>query len=521
MRVDVLVIGAGATGAGIARDLSMRGAKVLLLERGDICAGASGGNHGMLHSGARYAAKDPGSARECATESKVLRHIAPECIEDTGGLFIKLEQDEEDYQHHFENGCRGAGIELVRMDPREIFSLEPRLATTIECGFSVPDASIDPFRLVLENVESARRSGAIVKNYCIVTEMTRADGRITEIAYLDRRNGEKQHVRADVVVNAAGAWADDVARLAGCNIDLIRDYGAMLVFNGRAVDRLINRLRPPSDGDIIVPNHTSMIAGTTSRQLDRGEEARPVDAEVERLHRGAIEMVPELKCCRLIRCYGGIRPLVAAGGRESSRSYRLVEHEAEGVENLISIIGGKLTTYRSMAEAASDAVARRIGLTTSCRTAVEPLTDQREPVGPSSLNFSQKLSFERRYGGIPVSMLSSTSSPRPGVESCSCEQVMRFELEHHARSEDVQSLSDLMRRTRAGMGYCQGVSCTWEMLAALASRPELNPEAMLRSFLEERARGLEPILSGDQLRQEIFRAHLLVDDVSNGKGGRE
>jgi glycerol-3-phosphate dehydrogenase len=492
----------------------MRGAKVLLLEKGDLCAGASGGNHGMLHSGARYAVKDPGSARECAVESDVLRNIAPGCIEDTGGLFIRLEQDEEDYQQRFENGCRSAGIKLERMDRQDIFSLEPCLTTNIESGFSVPDGSIDPFRLVLENVGSARRSGAIVKNYCPVTEMTRADGRIVEIIYQDRRNGEKHRVQADVVVNAAGAWADEVAQLAGCDLHLIRDYGALLVFNGRSVDRLINRLRPPSDGDIIVPNHTSMIVGTTSRQLKRGEEARPDATEIERLHRDAIEMVPELRCCRLIRSYGGIRPLAAAGGRGSSRSYRLVEHEAEGVGNLISIIGGKLTTYRSMAEAASDAAARMIGLRASCRTAIEPLSDHRGPVETSTLTFSQKLSFEHRYGGVPVSMLGDASSKRSSVQSCSCEQVMRFELDHYARSEDVRGISDLMRRTRAGMGYCQGVSCTWEMLASLASRPELDPKEMLRSFLEERGRGLEPILSGDQLRQEIFRVHLLVEDSS-------
>ena len=98
---DVIIIGGGATGAGTARDCAMRGLKVLLVERFDITTGATGRNHGLLHSGARYAVTDQESARECIKENMILRRIARHCVEDTGGLFITLPEDDLDYQKKF------------------------------------------------------------------------------------------------------------------------------------------------------------------------------------------------------------------------------------------------------------------------------------------------------------------------------------------------------------------------------------------------------------------------------------
>ena len=111
---DVIVIGGGATGAGTARDCAMRGLKTLLVERLDFTAGATGRNHGLLHSGARYAHTDPESAAECIKENMILRRIARHCVEDTGGLFITLPEDGLDYQNAFVQDCLNAGIQIGR-----------------------------------------------------------------------------------------------------------------------------------------------------------------------------------------------------------------------------------------------------------------------------------------------------------------------------------------------------------------------------------------------------------------------
>ena len=95
MQTQVLIIGAGITGCGLARDLALRGVPAMVVDKGDLDSGASGSNHGLLHSGARYVASDPESARECRRESALLKRLAPHCVEDTGGLFVAVEGDDE------------------------------------------------------------------------------------------------------------------------------------------------------------------------------------------------------------------------------------------------------------------------------------------------------------------------------------------------------------------------------------------------------------------------------------------
>ncbi len=122
---DVIIIGGGATGAGIARDCALRGLSVTLLERHDIATGATGRNHGLLHSGARYAVTDGESARECIAENQILKRIARHCIEPTDGLFITLPEDDLAFQDTFITACTAAGIQAEAMDPALARRLEP------------------------------------------------------------------------------------------------------------------------------------------------------------------------------------------------------------------------------------------------------------------------------------------------------------------------------------------------------------------------------------------------------------
>ena len=122
---DVIIIGGGATGAGIARDCALRGINCILLERRDIATGATGRNHGLLHSGARYAVNDQESAEECIKENKILRNIARHCVDETEGLFITLPEDSLDYQKTFIESCTKSGIEAVAIDPKLAQIMEP------------------------------------------------------------------------------------------------------------------------------------------------------------------------------------------------------------------------------------------------------------------------------------------------------------------------------------------------------------------------------------------------------------
>ena len=154
--VDVLVIGGGATGAGILRDLARRGMKALLVERSDFATGTSGRYHGLLHSGGRYVAKDRQAAEECVEENRVLRRIAPASIEDTGGYFVATPDDPDDYVAAFPENCRLAGVDCDEIAIKDLLGREPALNPQIRRAFRVPDGSIEPWMLIEATVADAR-----------------------------------------------------------------------------------------------------------------------------------------------------------------------------------------------------------------------------------------------------------------------------------------------------------------------------------------------------------------------------
>jgi len=497
MRKDVLVIGGGATGAGIARDLAQRGVECLLLEMGDYCHGASGGNHGLLHSGARYAVKDAVSASECAAENIVLKEIAPFAIEDTGGLFVSLPEDDPDFVDLFAASCRSAGVPTEELTSKEAIACEPGLDPKVVSCFKVPDGSVDPFSLVQANMDDARSAGATVLNHCAVSGMTVQDGRVVKVEVRDRRGGLPSSIVPELVVNAAGAWVADVASMAGCHVPMGLDQGSMLVLDGRQCRHVMNRLRQPSNGDIAVPNHTSTILGTTSRLARSPTDVAVSKEDVELLIKEASAMLPSLRECRAIRTYGGVRPLLGGGGREASRSFAIMSDDK--VDNLLSVAGGKLTTYRLMAEKVSDRVCEILGNGANCRTHLEKLGPAPDPKGGSI----SSARLRRKYGRAATSI--DTADTRV---LCSCEQVMRSEVTMVLSKGDALTLADVMRRTRAGMGYCQGFDCSLSVLEVMIERNQVDPVPSLKEFLEERERGLTQA-TGDQLRQEILRRHVL------------
>ena len=140
MHVQALIIGGGVTGTGLARDLAMRGVRCLLLEQSDLNAGASGGNHGLLHSGARYVSNDKVSAVECREEAAILNKIAPQCIENTGGLFVAMKGDDENFVADFPNLCAQCGVTVKELSVQETLEMEGRLSKDMIAAYEVNDA---------------------------------------------------------------------------------------------------------------------------------------------------------------------------------------------------------------------------------------------------------------------------------------------------------------------------------------------------------------------------------------------
>ncbi|MGD9133396.1 MAG: anaerobic glycerol-3-phosphate dehydrogenase subunit A, partial [Desulfobacterales bacterium] len=377
LKTQVLIIGAGITGAGIARDLALRGVTCILVEKADINSGASGANHGLLHSGARYVRNDPLSATECREECELLKKMAPQCIEDTGGLFVAVEGDDENHVADFPNLCSRSGIVAKRLDIKKAREIEPILSEKLIAAYRVRDASIDPFRLTLENIADALELGGRLLLHTSVVGFKKKNGRIREAILHNKKTGEQIRIEADQVVNAAGAWAGEVAALAGGCIELLYSKGSLLITHHRIARRVINRLRPSSDADILVPGGTVSILGTTSVRIDALDNVRPTVAEIDSIIENASAMVPALQTTRYIRAYAGVRPLVGSksldNGRALSRGFALIDHREDQLENFVSIVGGKLTTYRLMAEKTSDLICRRLAVINPCMTRTQLL----------------------------------------------------------------------------------------------------------------------------------------------------
>lgn len=497
---DVLIIGGGVTGTGVMRDLALRGIHSVLIDRKDLNAGASGGNHGLLHSGGRYASSDSDTAAECRAEGAILKRVAGECIDDCGGLFVAVEGDDADFAGRFPARCTQAGIECHELTPAEARAMEPALSSRVFAAYQVPDASVDPFHLTLANVDHARRlTGSRFLPHTEVTRFDMDDGVIRSAVCRDTRTGEDRRVIARQVVNAAGAWAMAVARLAGCeNVNLIYSKGTLIITNTRITKRVINRLRPPGDGDILVPGGSVSLLGTTSDAVPTLDGVRPTVEEAERNLVQGVQMVPALRETRFVRAFSGVRPLLMGGerardGRSASRGFALFDHLDQGLSNFATVTGGKLTTFRLMAERAGDLVAQRLGNGEPSRTRHEPLPPV-DPLRWTEPRFSARQWFQRRDPAdsilcecevVPASAVDSIVSQAPGAEP-------------------RMPLQAIGVRSRIGKGSCQGSFCSIRVTSHLYDRGIYDSPAGLghmRTFLEERFKGVRPVLWGEQVPQ--------------------
>ena len=468
---DVIVIGGGATGAGIARDCARRGIRVLLIERFDISTGATGRNHGLLHSGARYAVTDQESAEECIKENRILRRIASHCVEETDGLFLSLPEDDIQYQAKFVDACRRAGIR------------------------------------------------ADILTYHEATELIREQDRIVGVKALDHRTKETKNYYANVVVNAGGIWGHNIAKMAGITVNMLPAKGALLIFGHRVNNIVLNRCRKPADADILVPGDTISLIGTTSSKVSFDEVDRMyvTPGEVDLLLREGEKLAPVLAQTRILRAYAGVRPLVAAdddpSGRNVSRGIVLLDHAVrDGLEGFITITGGKLMTYRLMAEWATDLICKKLNVNVPCTTASEKLPgsrEDREEVEKKiiSVPLAQRNSSIYRHGDLAERFSGNDVLENSLV--CECEEVSVGEVKYALNELEVHNLVDLRRRTRVGMGTCQGELCACRAAGLMSSMHKYctkRAKEDLASFLNERWKGMAPIAWGDTLRESEYTA---------------
>ncbi|MGH3081748.1 MAG: anaerobic glycerol-3-phosphate dehydrogenase subunit GlpA [Gaiellaceae bacterium] len=510
LETEALVIGGGSTGAGVARDAAMRGLETVLVERSDLADGTTGRYHGLLHSGGRYAVKDPEAAKECIAENIVLRRIASDCIEDTGGLFVSTPWDDPSFGDSFVQGCLATGIPVEEISAAEALRREPRLHPEISRAFTVPDAALDPWKLVWGCARSAREHGARILVYHRVLELELDGQRVRGALVRNELTGEELRIHADVVVNAAGAWAGQIAELAGCHVNVLPGKGIMIAMNHRLVNTVVNRCKMPADGDILVPIRTVSVIGTTDTRVADPDDLEVTQSEVEEMLDEGEKLVPGFREARALRAWAGARPLFSAeevaDTREVSRSHALIDHrERDGVEGIVTITGGKTTTFRLMAEVAVDAACGQLGRGCPCRTHEEPLPGSEDGV----------------FYALGSRLRAREPVPQSDEIICECELITRQRLEQAIEQRRTANLDDLRRTVRLGMGPCQGGFCIYRATGILHAVERLDhraANAALLSFLQERWKGVHPILYGDQARQArlddwIFQGLLRVQQL--------
>ena len=513
LSTDVLVIGGGATGAGVAWDAALRGLDVVLVDRADLAEGTSGRFHGLVHSGGRYAVKDPDAARECIGENRILRRVAADCIEETGGFFVTTPWDDPAYADRFAAGCRDTGVDCEEIEPAVALREEPRVNPAISRAFRVPDANIDVWKTVWAMARGVQQRGGRVLPYHAAVAIRRDGDRVTGARLRSTRTGEETDVEARVTVNAAGAWAGQIAEQAGIEgVRIFPGRGIMIAMNHRMVNTCVNRCQMPTDGDIIVPIRTVCVIGTTDQHTDDPDDHTVLQAEVDQMLDDGEKLVPGFRQARALRVWTGVRPLFEdakasdTDTRDITRAHALLDHaDRDGVSGFVTITGGKLTTFRLMAEDTVDAVCRQLGEPRACTTRTEPLPGSEEE---QTYRLGERL--ERKEAHLADEQL-----------ICECEMVPRRKLEDAMRRRASTNLDDIRRLLRLGMGPCQGGFCIYRATGILHGLDGLDAEQAdeaLLHFLQERWKGVWPVLYGDQLRQArlddwIFQGVLDVEHL--------
>ncbi len=376
----VIVIGAGSTGCAIAHDLALRGVEVTLLERGSVASGTTGRNHGQFHSGARYVVNDPEAARECIAENRTLRRIMPEVLELYDGLFMAVDDEQVAFRQTFLDACAACGVPAEEMSPAEALRLEPRLHPKLRVAVRVPDGSFDPTDFCLSFVAAAQANGARLQTE---SEVSGIDLARRQVKIRRKATNKDETLSADLIINAAGPWAGRIAAMAGIDVKVEPSAGVIVILGERACNMVISLLSMPGDGDIIVPLRDTIMLGTTSWRVD-DPDAIPIPPEhVELLLDIGEKMIPEVRRLPVRRVIASARPLLVIpgqSGRAATRGFAIFDHQVQGSDGLISIVGGKTITARLMAEKVSNVACARLGVDAPCRTQQAPLLPPRAAI---------------------------------------------------------------------------------------------------------------------------------------------
>ncbi len=522
---DVLVIGGGIGGAGLARDAAMRGLRVALVERGDFASGTSSKTSKLIHGGLRYLEHGHWRlVRESLRERQILRTIAPQLVWPLA-ISIPIYRGDPRPPWAIGLGLTLYGWFAVSSDLGTHRLRSARAARQQEPGLngdglravaSYWDCQMDDARLCLANILQAISFGAVCCNYVRVLALEKTTHQVCGAMVEDVRTAQMVEVRASVVVNATGPWSDGIRRLSDRHASrrLAPSKGIHLVVRRLTSQGLFLQARHDRRALFVLPwGDYSLIGTTESTDLSSLEDLRAEAEEVDYLLAEVNRVLPEahVQPADVIATFAGARPLLASAG-DSTRASR--EHRIEvDCYGLVSVMGGKYTTYRLMAQQTLDEVCRRWRF-----TAERCLTEQislLEPTHPVVLDRWQEITrtiapewlarWLTRYGIGAFRILQLIEfEPSLAQPICPHHEVAQAELVHALQAEMACTASDLLvRRTKIAFSRCQGLDAL-STVADLLARYGRVSAAEVEEQMEAYRRFLAQSLA---FRAELVPAH--------------
>jgi glycerol-3-phosphate dehydrogenase len=500
---DLIVIGAGINGAGIARDAALRGLSVLLLDKGDIGGGTSSVSTRLIHGGLRYLEHgEVGLVRESLRERETLLRLAPHLVRPLP-LIVPIYQNQQRGRLAIRAGMMvydalSAHKSLPRhrmLTPENTLKEAPGLNSSGLLGAALYfDAQVEfAERLVLENVLSAVEHGASIHTYSRVEAFTIEEGEIRGIQYSDLITGERRNARASIVINAAGPWVDEVIGIANQNSPRLigGTKGSHIIvgpFAGAPRTAVYIEAHVDQRPLFIIPWNGLYLIGTTDKRFEGDLDAVEIDEnEKGYLLEEANRYFPHAQLTEnsVKYSYSGVRPLAFTDDRsESAITRRHFVREHPNLRGLLSVVGGKLTTYRHLAEETIDLVMRKLGrhetrvdtakipLPGACCDSFEHFSEDFHRGAGLSSSVSNRLL--RIYGTRATEVVELVKKDRSLAEVIEDESgALAAEVVFSFENELAQTLSDcLMRRTMVGLNSSCGTNAV--EAAAMAGRKYLG-----------------------------------------------
>jgi glycerol-3-phosphate dehydrogenase len=485
---DVAVVGGGMIGTGVARDAAMRGLKTVLFEKEDFCYGTSGRSSRMIHGGLRYLVNyDLGLVREGLREREILLRLAPHLVHPLkflipvyGGFLHKMKLKIGMILYDLLSFDKSLPSHQY-LDKEKVLEAEPALAEAgLRGSYVYYDSQIAlAERLCMENVVSAQSHGALLLNHAKVVGLVKESNAVSGVTVKDELSGKVAKFRSRLVVNVGGPWLDEVVQeVRGKKQPLARTTKGIHLVTPKVTKDAVALFASDGRAYFVMPWLSFVLIGTTDTDYDKDMDAVKAEVDdVEYLRTEAQKALPKASFDRIFYTIAGVRSLLRVEGvKESSvtRRHIIYDHEKkEGLKGLVSVIGGKLTAYRGIAEDIVDVASEKLTVGAACATASEKLPGADPGVlekvrtktdtiakehGISTETLKHLVSL---YGSRYTEVLDYVKKNKRLKERiCRTHLDIMAEIVHAVEKESALALNDFMiRRSLIAFRQCEGLDC--------------------------------------------------------------